>query len=70
MIFGREGDVLMPKIDNGRPRPGRNRAPRARGKLGLPSGTPWKLSPDRQPGVGDRFGHPQGVQVKALNSEL
>ncbi len=27
-------------------------------------------SPDRQAEVGDRFGHPQGVQVNALNSEF
>ena len=30
---------------------------------------PTTWSPDRQAEVGDHFGHPQGVQVKALNSE-
>jgi hypothetical protein len=29
-----------------------------------------KFSPDLQAEVGDHFGHPQGVQVKALNSRF
>ncbi len=45
---------------------GWSRAPRARGKLGFPLGAPTKWSPDRQAQVGDHFGHPQGLQVKAL----
>ncbi len=47
---------------------GRNRAPRAQGKLAFPQDAPTKWSPDRQAEVGDQFA--QGVQVNSLNSEL
>ncbi len=44
--------------------------PRPRGRLGCSVGVPTTWSLDRQAEVGNHFGHPQGVQVKALNSEF
>ncbi len=66
--------MLPPRPGSGTPpdraQVGRNRAARARGKLGFFLGGADDPSPDRHAEVGDHFGQPQGVQVKALNSEF
>ena len=40
------------------------------GKLAFSEGAPATWCPSRQAEMVDHFGHPQGVQVKALNSEF
>ncbi len=71
LVAHRQNSILdfAPRAGARDPQGGRNRAPRAWGKLGFSKGAPTKWSLDRQAEVGDHVGHPKGVQVKTLNLE-